>query len=124
MAEQHPGYRKSESRSRRAFSPALFRRRIARRGQTLTEYGLLITYLCLFTIQAMQSMGFTTTKEYVITNCSIIVGRMQNRSQDDQMSAVDAYLSDPSSWNNADSDKVAAAVQQIHDTLHHVIYGN
>lgn len=115
IALAHPVSRKSSF---------LWGRRNRRRGQTLTEYVLLIAYISIFTLQAMDSMSFTTKKEYVITNCSLIVGQMQNRSKVAQLAAVIEYLTAQSTWGNADPAQVAKAQAQILATMIDVIYGS
>jgi hypothetical protein len=123
MLKQHSDFKKSEAGFRRIGSRFYSRRRVARRGQTMTEYVLLLAYLSLITLQALQNLGFITAKEYVIANCSLIVGNMQGQSPDSQYTAISNYLSDPHTWGNADASKVAAANAQILGSFHQSIYG-
>jgi hypothetical protein len=124
MTKQQPDCHRSEVRFLRATSPKLLHRRPSRRrGQTLVEYVLILAYVGVFTIQAMESLAFITVKEYVYTNCTLIIGNMQGQSQTKQMSAVDNYLSDPSIWQHADANKIASAVSEVHATMHKTIYG-
>jgi Flp pilus assembly pilin Flp len=124
MAERHSSYITSKTRFQRvSFLKFSHRRTVRQRGQTMTEYALIIAYVSLFTLQALQNLAFITTKEYVYTNCSLIVGNMQGQNSDSQMSAVDTYLSDPNSWKHADASKIASAVAEIHNTMHTTIYG-
>jgi len=124
MIERQPDCHKSEVRLQRVTSQKLLhRRRSHRRGQTMTEYVLLLAYIGIFTVQAMESLSFITVKEYVYTNCTLIVGNMQGQSQASQMSAVDNYLSNSNSWQHADANKIASAVTEIHSEMHQAIYG-
>ena len=124
MTERRFTCEKKEVRFQRATSPLFFRRKGSRRrGQTLTEYVLLLAYMSIFTIQALQSLGFSTKKEYAITSCSLLISELSTQSQNNQMSAVDTLLGDPTTWGDSDPNQVAAAVLQIHNTMHVIIYG-
>jgi len=124
MTERHPDCPTSEVRFPRATSPKLLHRRPwRRRGQTVTEYALILAYVGILTIQAMDALSFATRKEFISTNCSLIVGRMQGQSKDKQMAAVDAYLTDPANWQHADINKILTAILEIHVKMQSVIYG-
>ena len=125
MTDQHSDCKNSEARFRRIGSPLFSRRRtMRRRGQTMVEYTLILAYITIVSLQALQNLSFITLKTYNYTNCSLIVGNMQGMSPDPIMAAIDLYLADPSHWQRGDINQVSAAISDIHDHFHVILYGS
>jgi len=98
------------------------------RGQTLVEYALIIAYISVVSLQAMDYLGFIAQKQYVYVNCVAIVANTNNQqiasslNQSNEMTAVNNYLATafskyPSSWS-------APAVLEIKNRMSGIIYGS
>jgi Flp pilus assembly pilin Flp len=107
---------------------SFLRRLRSRRGQTLVEYALIMAYISVVSMQAMDYLGFATTKDYVYINCVAIVANTNNQSiptaqnQSNEMTAVNNYLATafakyPASWSGP-------AVTQIQSRMSSIIYGS
>jgi len=123
MTPSHSGGKKTRTRLHPAGLRNFFRRRPTQRGQTTTEYILIVAYVSIISLQMLEFVSFINTKEYVIINCTLLVGNMQGQTAARQMAAVDNYLSDPDIWQHVDADKIASTVAEIHAQMHTSIYG-
>jgi len=98
-----------------------------RRGQTLVEYCLILAYISVVSMQALDYLGFIAQKQYVYVNCVTIVANTNNQgipssaNQSNEMTAVTNYLATafakyPSSWSGP-------AVLEIKNKMSSIIYG-
>lgn len=125
MITQYSDCKYGEAGFRRKSSSLFSRRRSTqRRGQTMVEYTLILAYITIVSLQALQNLSFITLKTYNFTNCSLIVGSKQGQNPDTVMAAVDIYLSDPSHWQQGNVNQIASAVTELHDHFHVVLYGS
>ena len=115
-------YFRKARQGREKKSGPFYARRAGRRGQTLTEYGLIIALITVTALQAMDYVGFLSVKEYATINCTLLIARMEGHSSEVIMSAVDDYLSQSSTWGNEKESWVIPAAVEIHAKMHDLIY--
>jgi Flp pilus assembly pilin Flp len=100
-----------------------------RSGQTLTEYALIMAYISVVAIQAMDNIAISATESLIDVNCGLIIAQVRNPNLSDtensviEYDAVLSYLAAYNYGNFSDADK-AKIFQSCYSHMVQTIYAS